>query len=352
MRKLFVVFLISLVSLLLVAAPALAIDWRESDIVQVGKDEVINDDMWLAGLSVIVDGTINGDLFVFGDSIEINGTVNGNLITGGNRADIKGTVTGSVYSVTGSINVSGRIERTLAATAATVTLEPGAYVGRSGLLAAARVEVGGQIGKELKAYACGMRIAAGAVIEGPVDYTGDTPATIEQGARTGDMAFHQISLSRATRMSIWWKVIWFLGCLLAGLAALTLFPSLRRTYPEAVMQKPWKAPLTGFLALITIPVGALLLLVTVIGIPLSLLIMAAFPLLIYLGQVLVSWTAGKLLADRVEGFRNLRWQLIFAMGALVTTVATALPVAGCIFSFAVVLYGLGGLYYLMIKRTA
>lgn len=368
MRKLFVL-LITLVSLFAVAAPAMAMDWRESDLVVIGPGEVINDDMTLSGGNISVDGTINGDVLTCSESTVINGTVNGNLITFGNRVEIKGTVTGSVYGAATYVIVSGRIEGSLAATGYNVTLEPGAYVGRSGVLAGDQVhmngkigraallsgttvDLNGQVGKELKAYIDDLRIGSGAVIEGPVDYTSGRAAIVEQGARTGAVAFHPKDPITSARAAGWWKVFRILGFLPVGLAVLALFPSLRRRYPEIVMRRPWKVPLAGLVALIAVPIGTLLLLLTLIGIPFSLVSMAMFPGLIYLSQVLVSWTVGKLLADKVERFRNASWPVIFLMGAILTTVATALPAVGCLFGFAALLYGLGGLYYLTIQRTA
>jgi hypothetical protein len=47
------VCLISVVSLFAIAAPAAAMDWRGSDRSVVGKDEVVNDDVSLAGANVI-----------------------------------------------------------------------------------------------------------------------------------------------------------------------------------------------------------------------------------------------------------------------------------------------------------
>lgn len=373
MRKVLAVFLVVLVSLCVMAAPAMAMDWRQSDRAVIGKDEVIDDDVSLTGASIIIDGKINGDVFAFGNSIVVNGSVNGNLIAAGDRVDIKGTVTGSVFGAATRVFVSGRVERTLAAAGYSVTLEPGAYVGSSGLLAGnlvhangkigrgallggTHVDVAGQIGKELKAYADNLRIGSAAVIEGPVEYTSGRPATIEQGARTGAVAFNQNEMFNASRITTtgntWWKLLRILGFLPVGLAALALFPNLRRRYPEIIVKRPWRAPLAGLAVLIAVPVGTLLLLATVIGIPLSLVTMALFPALIYLSQVLVSWSAGKFLADRVEGFRNLRWPMIFVIGAVLTTVAVALPIVGWLFSLVALLYGLGGLYYLTIQRAA
>ncbi|MGE5591046.1 MAG: bactofilin family protein [Bacillota bacterium] len=320
MRKVLAVFLVVLVSLCVMAAPAMAMDWRQSDRAVIGKDEVIDDDVSLTGASIIIDGKINGDVFAFGNSIVVNGSVNGNLIVAGDRVDIKGTVTGSVFGAATRVFVSGRVERTLAAAGYSVTLEPGAYVGSSGLLAGnlvhangkigrgallggTHVDVAGQIGKELKAYADNLRIGSAAVIEGPVEYTSGRPATIEQGAPTGAVAFNQNEMFNASRITTtgntWWKLLRILGFLPVGLAALALFPAL-----------------------------------------------------IYLSQVLVSWSAGKFLADRLEGFRNLRWPTIFVIGAVLTTVAVALPIVGWLFSLVALLYGLGGLYYLTIQRAA
>lgn len=373
MRKLLAVFLVALVSLFVMAAPAMAMDWRQSDRVVIGRDEVINDDMALTATNVIIDGTINGDVFAVGNSIVVNGTVNGNLIAAGDRVEVKGIIAGSVFGAATRVIVSGRIERTLAAAGYNVTLEPGAYVGNSGLLAGnlvrangkigrgallggTNVDVDGQIGKELKAYVDNLRIGSAAVIEGPVDYTSGRAATIEQGARTGAVAFHQNEAFQASRAAVAgnvrWKLLRILGFLPAGLAVLALSPSLRRRYPEIIVKRPWRTPLAGLLTLLAVPVGTLLLLATVVGVPLSLLTMALFPALIYLSQVLVSWTAGRLLADRVEGFRNLQWPVIFLIGAVLTTVAVALPIVGWLFSIVALFYGLGGLYYLTIQRAA
>ncbi|HWI65397.1 MAG TPA: polymer-forming cytoskeletal protein [Symbiobacteriaceae bacterium] len=370
MPKFLIVFVISLVSLFAVPAPAMAMDWRQSDRAVVGRDEVINDDMLLTGTNVVVEGTINGDLLAFGGSIIINGTVNGNLITAGDRIEIKGTVTGSVYGAATDINISGRIERTLAAGGPSVTLDSGAYVGHSGLLCGDliqvngkigrgallggnRVDVGGQIGRELRAYVDALNIGSGAVVEGPIDYyTSGRRATVAQDARIGAVEVHQIAPTVTNTWRIVWKVARLLGFLLVGLSVLALFPGLRRRYPKIVMQRPWRAPAVGLAALILVPISSVLMLFTLVGIPLSLVTLALFPALIYLSQVLVSWTAGKLLADRVERFRNLSWPVIFLMGAILTSAVVAVPGVGCLFGFIALLYGLGGLYSLLIQRAA
>ncbi len=64
----------------------------------LGPDEVIDDDLFVSGRFVRIDGIVRGDLFVVGQEIEINGTVEGNVFTFGQSHTINGTVGGSVFA--------------------------------------------------------------------------------------------------------------------------------------------------------------------------------------------------------------------------------------------------------------
>ncbi|NCP86283.1 MAG: hypothetical protein CO094_04280 [Anaerolineae bacterium CG_4_9_14_3_um_filter_57_17] len=75
-----------------VALPARAFDAKTGDTVTIGKDEIINDDLYVAAGTVIVDGTIQGDLIAAGSTIVINGTVEGDLIAAGAEITINGAV--------------------------------------------------------------------------------------------------------------------------------------------------------------------------------------------------------------------------------------------------------------------
>ncbi|MDO8579111.1 MAG: hypothetical protein Q7R50_08055, partial [Dehalococcoidales bacterium] len=73
-------FLLALVVLIAVfAVPAMAFDARTGGTVTVPAGEVVNGDLYLAGSTLIVDGTVNGDIFGAGQSLTINGIVNGGV---------------------------------------------------------------------------------------------------------------------------------------------------------------------------------------------------------------------------------------------------------------------------------
>ena len=79
----------------LVAVPVLAAELRGGGDVTVASGEVIDEDLYVAGDHIIVNGTINGDLWAAGGTI-INGTVNGSVLAVGGTVNISGEVTHTV----------------------------------------------------------------------------------------------------------------------------------------------------------------------------------------------------------------------------------------------------------------
>jgi len=374
MRKLFVGLLAVMVLLVAVASPAMALDHREAARVTVAKDEVVNDDMFLTGGTVWIDGTVNGDVFAFADEVLVNGTINGNLITGANTVEVRGVVTGTVLGAGNRIYVSGRVDRSLVTAGSDIYIDGAATVGHTWLgagdrlalkgnvgravhVAGAHLTANGHISRELEAYVGDLRIDANAVVEGPVTYYSNRQASIDSGARTGPVTYHEVEYGSVNVPRMWtgWSFLWrafrFAGFLLVSLGLLALFPSLRNRFPDLLKRHPWQAPLAGFLSLLLVPIAVVVLLLTVVGIPLSLLTMLLFPVLIYGGQILVSWTVGRLLGDTVEQLRNLSWPVLFLIGALLTSVVVAVPGFGWLFGLTALVYGLGGIYYLMTQRA-
>lgn len=142
----------TLLSLVILAAfvfvpSALAFDGRGDDKIVIAKDEVINDDLYLAGNEIMVEGTINGDLMATGEIVIISGKVTGDLFVAGN-----------------SVTVSGEVGDDLFAAGMAVTISPSAWIGDDVVAAGASVEArsGSQIDGDFLA-AAGQVLASGAV---------------------------------------------------------------------------------------------------------------------------------------------------------------------------------------------
>lgn len=86
------VFSLLVVFTLVFVPSAYAFDGRQGEIVVIGKDEVINDDLYIVASTFVLDGTVKGDLVVFAQTVTINGTVEGDLTAAGQSVTVNGKV--------------------------------------------------------------------------------------------------------------------------------------------------------------------------------------------------------------------------------------------------------------------
>ena len=72
-----------LLALALVAPTAQAAEPRTGERVTIAANETVNDDVYLFGSDVIVDGTVHGDVVTAAQTVIINGTVDGSVWAAG-----------------------------------------------------------------------------------------------------------------------------------------------------------------------------------------------------------------------------------------------------------------------------
>ncbi|GAA4001453.1 hypothetical protein GCM10022631_10000 [Deinococcus rubellus] len=145
---------------------ASAIDWRTGDSVTVAKSEVIQDDLYVAGNDVQIDGTVNGDLFVGGRTVTINGDVRGNLWASGETLILGGKVTQTARVAGSVIRVQNgaSIGRDLLAAGSEVVVAPGVVIGRDVAVGSSQAQLDGRVTRN--AYVGANGIEVGGVIGG------------------------------------------------------------------------------------------------------------------------------------------------------------------------------------------
>ena len=113
--RIFSVLVLTLVMVLVITPPAYAVEVIEGGPdAAVEADEVIDDDLLIAGEDVRIDGVVNGDVFAAGQSVDVSGEVHGNLFVGAQTITISGTIDGTLF-------MGGYA----------ITMEDGAYVGQN-----------------------------------------------------------------------------------------------------------------------------------------------------------------------------------------------------------------------------
>ncbi|HKL21775.1 MAG TPA: hypothetical protein VJ904_08215, partial [Tichowtungia sp.] len=107
--------------------------------------------------------------------------------------------------------------------------------------------------------------------------------------------------------------------------------------------------LAGFAGLVVLPMGAFFLLLTLIGIPLSLLILLFYLILLYLSKIAVALWIGSALLRR-RPFDRQKAAAPLALGLLILYSLTVIIAAEMIVHILVIILGLGALLIALFKK--
>ncbi len=320
-----------------------------------------------AGDRVVIDGTVNGDVYAAGGIIEVNGTINGDLLTAGGQLDIRGTVSDDVRAAGGNLSFGGTVGKNVSVAGGTVTVGRDALI-KGGLLAAAgSVHIAGTVTRD--ARIAGGELSQTGTVGGDLTFDGGSLAILTGGTVGGNLDARVRSAERVDTagatirgsttitemqrpvshriagMPVWWfvfRVLWIAGLLLTGLAFVLIRPTLFLAVGTTILRHPWKSLLWGVITLVVTPFAALILMVTLIGIPLGLILFAVYLVALYLTQLALGILVGVRIisGDSARGW-NAFWP--FAVGLIAVQLISFIPVVGVLLCLAGLLFGLGAI---------
>lgn len=359
-----------------VALPSIghAFEIRRSDgAVTIAADETINDTVLAMGQTVSVDGTINGDLLAFGREVTVRGNVTGNLVTGAQRVIVEGTVGGSVLGGAETLAfANARIGRDLYGFANQVDIAPSTNVSGNAIAGAETVNVDGRIGIDLKGF--GSAVNVGGAVEGDVEAGGRTITLLSTARVGGNVTAHVDSIGdfsvadgatvggsvdeqivdrehRRNRYETvgyyFGQVIRLAGAFVTGLLLLWLFPVLRDVSLPNVLAVV-RSGAIGLAAAVTLPVAAVIICFTIIGIPLAMLTFMIGAIGLYFSKTVMAQIIGRGILRNRETPPH--YALTLLVGLVIVIVAINLPWIGGLASLLLTLVGFGVIVSLLIAR--
>jgi hypothetical protein len=387
MGKLIAAFAAILIISILVVTPALAADTRTGDNVNVGAGEVVNDDLYLAGSEVTVDGKVNGDVIAIGNRVTINGEVNGSIITAASTVIVNGRVSNAVRALGNNVILKSKIGGDLVAVAGTVTTSPESEIGIDLLASATIINVKGPVGRNIicdagpldisnrvggkvLAKATEVKIEAPAVIEGNLDYTSANEATIASGATVRGKV-SRIDVAKAEAVSeqtiagaisalisaiiafilgfiIILVILKYAAALLFGLVLVLLAKKYVEEAVQTLRNKPWPCLGWGALIAVLVPIAAAILCAVIIGIPLAIAGLAIYIIALYTGHIITAIWLGRWMLRKLDQEATSA-QLIaaLALGLLVIYILALIPFVSIVTDLATILFGFGAIIYLI-----
>jgi cytoskeletal protein CcmA (bactofilin family) len=368
MRKSILIIL----GLALLVAPisALAFEARNAQSVVVGKDEVVDGNLFAAGSSIQIDGTVKGDVFCAGQTVSITGMVEGNVFCAGQSLSISSQIDGDLIGAGQNLNFKGDVARNLIFAGQNITTDSDSAIGWQAILAGASVDLSGPIEQDLLAAGANFRLAGAigrnadlwldrtagnsltiaptGLISGDLTYHALSEANIEPGSQIlGKTDFKKLAPLADRHPQGAWAGKWLFGTLasfLIGLLFILVWPRKIREL-SVLLRDGTNANFGWGLALTVLtPLAALILMFTLIGLPLAFLVLILWLVLMWLGKILASLYIGGLVTEKwlPSKKKSLYWQL--GTGLIVSYFFFSLPFIGGLASFIAIIYGLGTLY--------
>lgn len=361
--------LILLTAALIVLCPAAlagAMETRSGAMVTVPEGK-IHGPLFAAGNDIVVYADVDGDAFIAGQTITINGRINGDLIAAAETVRINGAVTGDVRCAAARVDIQGELGQSITAAAGDVRLREGARVNRDALIFAGNavlsgpvdrqvlgsggsVLLDGPVGGDVRLWAADeLEIGPAANIAGNLTYGSSRQAVVAPGAKiAGTTKWEQIQppAKPAPRDHLNW--LGLLGQFAAGVlvwgALVLLFPRIWNSLSQNVVESPWPALGWGLLMLLVIPPTAVLLMITVIGIPLSLTLIMTLVILLYAAKIIIGDTIGRMLARRFGWDKRAHNFLPFLAGFALLILLGKIPYIGFFINIVVICMAIGAVF--------
>ena len=352
-------------ALLVLAVPsaAMAAEVRNGPNAVVAPGETVDDDLFATGQTVTVDGRVIGDVFATGQTVVVTGTVDGDLIAAAQQVVVDGTVNGNVRAAGAVVTVNGRVGRSVTGLAQQVnvsssgrvdgslvaageTISAFGPVGRGVTAGGGTLQLGGPVGGKVLVWANNLSLGPNTRIAGDLEYRSDHQADVPSGAVAGRVQFDQIEQRQQQAPVLnglfdFGGLVWLCGSAILGALALIFAPRAAARAVELGRQQPVPTFGLGLLALCAVPVVAVLIGLTLVGIPFALAVAALYWLALLLAWPALGLVVGTELARRMRRGEPMPVLGALVVGLIVLHLVTHLPIVGGLVAFLGLAFGLG-----------
>lgn len=347
--------------------PALAFVSRSGPTVTISQS--VQDDLYLGGRVVTSTAAVDGDVVAAGGQVDLSGPTTGEVLAAGGTVRVGGTIGRAVRAAAGSLSVDAKVGGDSILAGGMVNVGPAADIGRDLVASGGSVTMSGTVARNARLR--GGDVTVGGTVHGDADiragkiillptarigghlrYSSDHPLELQSGARIAGgteripVARHREGASGAPWLGFWARLVEGAALLVLGLVLLGVIPHGGAAVTREVATRFGRSLLAGFLLVVAVPVAAVLLLFTVIGIPLSAVAMLLYLATLYPGQVFVAgWLGDQIMRwprRSGEGFRARALPL--TIGTIVLVLVFAIPYAGWAVRLIAVLTGFGALW--------
>lgn len=357
------IIIITIVFLLISGVTALA--YKNDDKNVINKDIKIMKDIFIIREYLKNKGEVVGDIVALVSYFNNEGTVNGDILSGSFTSDIEGIVKGDVRALSWVLNIDGEIRRNITAFTKQLNINENAIVYGSITTYSKTLNIYGEIDSDIRGvvdtiYIDGkirgdIDIVANEIIFGEnanvlgnFTYRSDNEIKIPKKNIKGDTRFikgkssyTEYLIHKNIDIFILVKDIIFGVCLcIIAFILCKLIPNEINDLTLNIHEKKHYTFLYGLGISIVSFFIMLALLITIIGIPISIILIALFSILAYLVKIPVGTFIGNYFFKYSE---NIALKTVF--GLIIILLLSLMPYIGKVINIIVIIIGFGALYF-------
>ena len=351
---------------------------------EVHIESNINENVYLAGEKVVVSGNLSEDLFAGAWDLTISGNIQKNTIVAGGNIEVTGAVAEDLMFVGWTVEVRNSIGGDVRGIGADIILEKpiagdvaiagdnitlnrevlvhgdiwifATYVNIKGLvkwkanITTENLNLDGILSADTTLHLHeikNLKIGPNAKIMGKLTYKAAERIPELEKIAVGWAIYEGTSelYSTVGDINATGIIYSFLILLIWSALFLYLFPYFTRKIAKIVRETPGKSFLLGFLYVILMPIIAIILFITIIGIPLGFLAVAVYVCTIFFSKLIVLVVASQWINITWKEALSGPWKkwAIFALLALVLTFSSGIDLLLALFAY-------GAMILLMVRK--
>lgn len=347
---------------------ALAESINEDNII-LKSGETLEKTSFLSGKNIRVDGDINATAFITGGNVEINGNVDGDLFAAGQNITINGNISGSLFTASQNIIINGVVENNIYLAGAilkvnsktegsaflagqNIFIEDGAIIEKDAFVGGSNVNQSGIIIGDLSSSS--QSLFVGGKVGGDLIYSSQNKADFsndseilgktnwkktdyepELESSPTKKAFTSFSIYKIFFSVLTLLAVWFFTKLISP----TIWDNLGKNISIA----PLKTIGFGFSTLLLTPIIIIILLFTVVGIPLSFILLLSYIILIYISKIIVASLIGIWFQEKYNLSKGQKVG-IFLLSLIMLSLLKGIPIFGWIISLSIASLGIGSIF--------
>ena len=318
---------------------------------ELSIEKSIGKTTFAAGNNVDVSSSIDGATFVAGQNLTLSSSQD-YLFAAGNSVNLEGVTTKDAFVAGTTINIQTSAIRDLYAVGQNIRID--SEISRNAYLAGNTVIINSRIKGDVYVDSATIKIGKDAEIIGTLKYDKDANLKIEKGANVHRKKSHksadiEVEITPMTRLvnTVTGTLYSYVALLVIGFILLATSKTFKKIEKEEnSLGYILKSSLIGFIALCMIPITAILVMITMIGIPIGIIALIIYFVLIYLSALGTSYYIGKWVLGK--SIKNN--YLLLTISLLAYYVVRLIPFIGGLISFITLIFGLG-LFLILIKKN-